>query len=262
MTLNATKRKLIAMLTENTGIAMLDSGGKCGRHWQRNQFRDFEAEPTASLSVWGTSGEFRPDVTFNVYHFLSEALTAAPDMNRRYQAYARARRADDYELSIMESFMDYLRDKGHTIAGIYGDGDPLTVNTYNGECLVSQTLQYLYFTCDGESYALLQIHGGADVRGGYTDAVAFYADDDGVWIFDTAKATIYADGPGAFNGLPYWWTDDGWNYYREGGSDGRKLSEYELSDDPAHKGDGEHIWIDEDGKPHCPETGYPLAVTY
>lgn len=261
--MDATKRKLVAMLTENTGIAMLDSGGASGRNWQRNQGRNFEAEPAVSLSTWGESGEFRPDVTISVYHFLSQALTAAPDMNRRYQAYARARRADEYEMGIMESFMDYLREKGHEIAGIYGDGDPITINTYNGESFLSQTLQYVYFSCDREEYALLQIHGGADVRGGYTDAVAFYADSDcGTSLFDNAKATIYADGPGAFHTLPYWTTDDGWNFYREGGSEGRKLHDYELSTDPAHKGDGEHVWLDEDGKPHCPETGLPLAASF
>jgi hypothetical protein len=31
---------------------------------------------------------------------------------------------------------------------------------------------------DGEPYLLLQIHGGADVRGGYTDAKLFKPRDD------------------------------------------------------------------------------------
>lgn len=31
------KKKIIEMLTQNTGIALCDSGGAYGRHWQENQ---------------------------------------------------------------------------------------------------------------------------------------------------------------------------------------------------------------------------------
>ena len=32
-----TQKAIYKMLTENTGVAMCDSGGDDGRHWQRNQ---------------------------------------------------------------------------------------------------------------------------------------------------------------------------------------------------------------------------------
>lgn len=35
--LTSTERVLIAMLTENTGRHMLDSGGAYGRNWERNR---------------------------------------------------------------------------------------------------------------------------------------------------------------------------------------------------------------------------------
>jgi len=53
------------------------------------------------------------------------------------------------------------------------------VNTYNGESMLSQVLQYtsLYHPDEGY-YILLQIHGGCDVRGGYTDAKLFRLDSE------------------------------------------------------------------------------------
>ena len=43
-----TQQEIYAMLTENTGAHMLDSGSAYGRHWQRNQsktIQDFDNEP-------------------------------------------------------------------------------------------------------------------------------------------------------------------------------------------------------------------------
>lgn len=45
-----TEKVLIAMLKENTGIALMDSGGDSGRHWQRNQGRDFDNELESVLT--------------------------------------------------------------------------------------------------------------------------------------------------------------------------------------------------------------------
>jgi len=66
----------------------------------------------------------------------------------------------------------FLRDRGFTFGESW--------NTYNGDCTLSQTLQGTNLhTQETESdfefppYVLLQVHGGADVRGGYTDAKLF-----------------------------------------------------------------------------------------
>ena len=63
-----TEKVIAAMLVENTGIHFLDSGGKSGRAWQRNQGHDFESEPPATVN-------FRykyVDFTYSVYHWLVE----------------------------------------------------------------------------------------------------------------------------------------------------------------------------------------------
>ena len=80
-----------------------------------------------------------------------------------------------------------------------------------------------------------------------------------------SNATIFADGEGAFNELPYWTTDDGYNFYHEGACGhgaGKMLSEYKVSYDPAHKGDSVHVYVDqENNTAYCPISGFPLAAS-
>ena len=91
------------------------------------------------------------------------------------------------------------------VGGIYGDGEPVVVNSYNEENMLSQDIQYVYFTWNensryghrrsGEAYVVLQIHGGADIRGGYSKPHVFKIDhDDETAIFDQAKGTVYCTG--------------------------------------------------------------------
>jgi hypothetical protein len=48
-----------------------------------------------------------------------------------------------------------------------------TFNTYNGDSDLSQIVQGGYLKINGDTYYLIQIHGGCDARGGYTDARLF-----------------------------------------------------------------------------------------
>lgn len=57
--------------------------------------------------------------------------------------------------------------------GIYGEGKPVCINTYNGEDALSQVLQYVLFSGEYGDFVVLQIHGGCDVRGGYTKPRVF-----------------------------------------------------------------------------------------
>ena len=93
------------------------------------------------------------------------------------------------------------------------DGDPCSVNTYNGEDSLSQTLQYTAFGTSCEGYILLQIHNGADVRGGYTAPRVF----DG-HLEDMCRnndAYIYLDIPEGEEAPEDvgWYTDDGYHWY-------------------------------------------------
>lgn len=160
-----------------------------------------------------------------------------------------------------EDYEDAMRDIGEECDCILKRGTasedfsyvgkaPMTVNTYNGEDLLSQTLQWTGFSLpqDGDDYILLQIHGGADVRGGYTRPRVFRVGIDEHSILDNARGSIYCSNPECRLPPPKPWTDpqgklhtyegnstnwssdDGCNWYEDGGSGGGRVN---LEDYPA-----------------------------
>ena len=154
-TTTRTREVIAEMLTENTGRHILDSGGAYGRHWEQNAGRtlaEWDAQPRAWGDRWG--------VTLSVYHYLSERLEYAPLLDKQFRAFCEAN-PDDGWLALAEEFATEKDDSAHTW------------NTYNGEDSLAQTLQGVTFSDGGEVFVLLQIHGGCDVRGGYTVPRAF-----------------------------------------------------------------------------------------
>lgn len=202
----STEKVLIGMLKENTGIAMMDSGGAYGRNWQRNQGVNFNTIP--SVSVDATSVD---DIIIekDVYHFLKEHLDYSEDAhrwNKKFQAYRR-KNSDEYDLGLMEDF-----SKEHNDGSAYQTegGAWNVVNTYNGESLLSQVLQYTVFGNQGKTYIILQIHGGADVRGGYTDPKIFEVEDIDSFVIDQTYVN-------ASDGENHWLSDDaGYHWYYDG----------------------------------------------
>jgi len=129
-------------------------------------------------------------------------------------------RSDTHYLEDMRDFVEWLRLMGCKVSGIYGDGEPFVENTYNHESSVDQTLQYLYMTVEDvperwteehdlfdTTLVLLQIHNGADVRGGYTSPRAFYDVDNHILM--VSDGGIYC----ADNAEHSWYTDDGYHWY-------------------------------------------------
>jgi hypothetical protein len=159
------------------------------------------------------------------------------------------------------------------IGGVYGDGDAFWVNTYNHESNLSQVLQFYFWTegttgreygnriNDSKTYVALQIHGGADVRGGYTVPVIFEVCGEGVEIL------MHADGEICCLTNPecdaHWSTDDTCHWYEDGSTAGTNLETYPMvnaetdeGDDEGNKGPREGvIFVDEDGTAHCPVCG-------
>lgn len=170
------KKLVYSMLTENTGKHFLDSGGTDGRMWQRNQgktIEDFENEPEELYQFDHKYGDIVR--TVSVFHYLTNNLELddiCDEFNRLQdesdnwegdcEAYGVSSEASDYLDSLED--VDIQR----------------TWNTYNGESDLSQVLQGANIEIDGESYILVQVHGGADVRGGYTDAKLFKMEEEGI----------------------------------------------------------------------------------
>lgn len=146
------------MLKENTGTHFLDSGGDNGRAWQKNQKINFEKTPRIEVDKYG--------VTVSTYHYLSEILELN-EVTKKVNSFITKNRlhwvdevADELNNSeVLSYFLDTEFSK--------------TTNTYNGENNLSQILLFKTFKVGQSVYVLLQIHNGADVRGGYTDCKCF-----------------------------------------------------------------------------------------
>tara|TARA_R110002110_G_scaffold9257_1_gene45818 strand:- start:327 stop:1040 length:714 start_codon:yes stop_codon:yes gene_type:complete len=166
-----------SMLTENTGTHFLDSGGAGGRMWQRNAnkcLQDFEDEQEESYQYAADSNEiFR---TVSVYHFLTNDLQID---NICFEFNSLNTEPKDWEADTNTDVSIY----GVSVAAwqhltsFYEVKVSRSWNTYNGESDLSQILQGANLTINDEEYILIQIHGGADARGGYTDAKLFKCGD-------------------------------------------------------------------------------------
>jgi len=277
-TTETTAEVIARMLKENTGRVLVDSGDYYGRHWQENQDRDFGKEPEAVLHIErprheGERLECWP--VFSVYHWLKDRLEYNPDLDERYREYCEEEGLP-LVMESAESYAEHVDGKG-----IYGDGGPFTVNTYNGEDLLSQTIQFVYWTDEeGDAHVLLQIHNGCDARWGYTDPVAFDGDgDDGTAIFDNTRGSI-----NCAECYRHWDTDDGqhWTPDETREQEYTCPSEYPATTekpdyperpDPAQlelpielperpTPDIGVIWVDEEGKAHCPSCGGVLEAWF
>ena len=79
----STEAIIEGMLKENTGIAMMDSGGEGGRAWQRNQKRDFKKEPESTFEVDLNQGYVT--IQKSTYHFLTEFFESTRESERLTQ---------------------------------------------------------------------------------------------------------------------------------------------------------------------------------
>lgn len=167
----STKEIIYGMLVENTGRHPLDSGGAYGRSWERNQGRtieDFEAEPEERF-VYHKNGNYL-ERTVSVYHFLSQLETdwICEEFNNMP---CKNWDADGDVYGVSEEQWRWLTSKCEVEVGY-------TFNTYNGDSDLSQVLQGSWLKINDEPYLLLQIHGGCDVRGGYTNAKLFLSNEE------------------------------------------------------------------------------------
>jgi hypothetical protein len=162
MTKTDTAEIVYGMMTESTGIHMLDSGGGSGRAWQRNQkfsAEDFMNSPKACLD-WGAS--------ISIFHFFCEFLEHDPKIQAIIDEVA--------DENPKESWFDIRR---LAIGGLcYSSGYKFhnTYNTYNDHDSIhlSQVFEGSEMEDDyGVPFLIVMLHNGADVRGGYTKPYAF-----------------------------------------------------------------------------------------
>lgn len=249
---------IATMLRENTGANFLDSGSAYGRHHERNQGRSFESEPEATADF-----KYDVEVTINVYHFLKSRVTLAANLDRQFKRFSdREENRNDGWLAISDAWLKHLSSKGREISGLYGEGSPMVVNTYNGEDLLSQVLQFTLFRMDHTDYVLLQVHGGCDVRGGYTRPRVMEVNGDACNMFDNARASIYCTGDQDKCGA-YWDTENGCSWHREGNYGGTgaqtQLDKYDrTAEEKGETWEAGKLHVLADRSALCPCCGSPL----
>ena len=175
---------LCEMLTENTGIAMMDSGGENGRAWQRNQGKtveDFLNKESVTVDpIYYTKkdedGDEVVDVseityTISVFHHLRNMLYL-DDFCRAFNKINVG--GPDWD----GGYYGVSKEAGAILDAVIKDRSLREWNSYDEQSNLSQTIQGAWLEINNKQYMLLQIHGGADPRGGYTDARLFLADMD------------------------------------------------------------------------------------
>jgi len=250
------------MLKEDTGTPFLDSGGTqqpdgtflhgYGRHWQRNQGRDFEQERWAGVHF--RYGEV--NFTYSIYHWLKERLVFNEELDANFHAFCELRENQHHVpsggfrqqpvtwLECMRRYMPHLAESRpeDPPQGIYGDGEPMLIYTYNHENLLSQDIQFMYWEDDDGGHVLLQVHGGCDARGGLTKPRAF-----DITLCDAVSFLDYADARiGCSHDWNHHWYSESGYYWT--GDDVFDLSGYGRDDEDVpivnieELLEGEHGW--------------------
>lgn len=148
-----TEEILAEMLTENTGRHFLDSGGAYGRNWERNQgltVNHFVNSDKVRLTKYGPVA--------NLFHYLNDTLEYAEELDKEFQEWI------DDPIRKDNSYIEDCYDWASNFEESYYPG----FNSYSGEDILSQGFQVETFRVDGDEYCCLSIHGGCDIRGGYT----------------------------------------------------------------------------------------------
>jgi hypothetical protein len=176
---NQLEKLIYSMLIENTGINCMDSGGSNNRGWQKNQkkkIKDFQNENEVSYYMNTEYKYHEIERTVSVFHYLQAfyELDSVCDKFNRINKNCKNWDSDLYGVS----------DRGEKFLNSLDAKIKRTWNTYNGDSDLSQILQGTELEINGDEYCLIQIHNGADARGGYTDAKLFLINYNGDYIMD------------------------------------------------------------------------------
>lgn len=198
------------MLKENTGRHFLDSGGAYGRHWERNQSRNFESElPSRVKFSTGNGHSEGIEHYHNLYHWLKERLDFAKGWQDVFDEFANTPELMEMSWSdCLEAFAAHLKKLGYTIGNRVD-----SFYTYNNENMVDQDFIAYVFDLEydpevdektgldsGIYLIAIQIHNGCDARGGFTSPKFFEGSEDDYSIYDYARGTIHCDDQGE-----HWW---------------------------------------------------------
>lgn len=209
------KTTIYNILTENTGTHFLDSGGDNGRKWQQNRKRtieDFQNEPRVVAEIYDNEVEC---VTVSTFHYLNEILER-DQFSDAVNAWIEKKDVHWCTDEIFDKFhLHHFKNFGTV------DNFSESFNTYNSENNLDHVLQYRTFTKGDEVYVLLQIHLGADVRGGYSKVRCFKL---------VGLITGLVDVYGSYEDIELSTTYDGYNLTDDNGNKLHELIDNEIDE--------------------------------
>lgn len=145
---------------------------------------------------------------------------------------------------MLEAWLKEYPECPYTFLG--GEGD-FTANTYNGEDMLSQVMQYYSFPHEDGLLFAIAIHGGGDVRGGYHDILICEGQEGWYDLADNARGSIYCNNPdccGTWDTFNAGYTIEDESYEYEDDID---LTEEIIQEFAERDADGEMT-----GRLHCP----------
>lgn len=207
------KQTIEGMLKEKIGTSILDSGGAYGRHFEKNQSINFD----------NTDSVYFDDCSIyrSTYHYLIDNLSITKESKEYQKQYNQfIKDSEECYLVDMENFIDHLQDRDILREDNYIiNKTPEANNTYNYDNLIDQVLQYIIFYDGDNYYIILQVHGGCDVRGGYTAPKIFQLYDIEDFISQQYNCSVTTK-----EGNSYY-SDDTYHFYNDDVSN--KSVEYE-----------------------------------
>lgn len=175
------EKTIYNMLVENTGTHMLDSGWVGGRKWEENQWKtlqDFRDEKEVEFKLYEN---WEYTYTINLFHFLNRGGLEIDEIAREFNEIESEDWNGEY-YGVSEKQQEFLDAREFEKKSEF--------NSYNHNSNLSQVIQgTVVGNAYGDLYLLLQIHGGADVRWGYTDAKMFKIVEDS-WIIESVDGEI------------------------------------------------------------------------
>jgi hypothetical protein len=167
------EKAIFEMLTENTGNHFLDSGDHYGRNHERNAKKTIEDFRNESPVSYTKENDYI-DRRVSVFHYILSMGLELDEICNKFNKINKD--ANDWDAN---AEVYGVSGKAWEVLTAFFDVKILrTFNTYNHDSDLSQVLQGSWLEIEGESYLLLQIHGGCDVRGGYTNARLFKYDEN------------------------------------------------------------------------------------
>ena len=208
------KQQLAATFKTNTGKHMLDSGGVDGRQWQRNAdktIKDFDNTPEVSVDLDDWYFKHNTDTsdlvpTVSTWHYMNNNLEF-DELCDEFNAIPCDNWDSEQAYGLSVEGAEFLNARGFKILESW--------NSYNYESNLDYVLQGANVIPEDSSnfeypeYILIQVHLGADVRGGYTDAKLYRVSNE---YFNT-NPDVY----GSIDGLDVSTSYNGYNLTDDNG---------------------------------------------